>query len=40
MEAIAIILTLDAIALVGFIYFIIQDRKAAKANKAMQFKAE
>ena len=41
MEAIAVILVLDAIALIGFLYFTIQDHKEAKqAKKAMQLKAE
>jgi len=36
MEAIIMILTLDAIALVGFIYFLIQDRKEARQAKQLK----
>jgi len=36
MEAIAVILTLDAIALVGLICFLIQNHKARKAKQQLK----
>ena len=36
MEAIAVILTLDAIALVGLIFFLIENHKARKAKQQLK----
>ena len=36
MEAIAVILTLDAIALAGLIYFLVQNHKDAQKTKQLK----